>query len=288
MMLPLGNGLCLAAMRLTWHFKLGMAFHCKPDNMFIIFGTGDRFSQFTRSMLHLMALLIVRHALVHSSHQRPVLVLKNCTFDYAHCIRLDSAIIISDWLIGDNFLRSVYSVYDFGDFDSEGKMGNPYMKLLPIIDADEASVDFHKIRGGQPKTNITYKGLDGISVMPSFNISEDISESLEKIGRYLPAMLAVVALNALILIALVVVGVVICYRKRNPAVPARTTRGRLSPMPLSDRNTYIPGSGTGHGYQPVYSMAISENDSVFVAPSPAFHNYDGNTLRPGDRPKSVA
>jgi len=193
-----------------------------------------------------------------------------------------------DWLIGDNFLRSVYSVYDFGDFDSEGKMGNPYMKLLPVIDADEASIDFHKVRGGQPRSNITYKGLDGISVMPSFNISQDISDSLERIGRYLPAMLAVVALNALILIALVVTGIVICCRKRNPSAPARTTRGRMSPMPLNDRNTYIPGGGTTHGYQPVYSMAISENDSVFIPPSPAFHNSDGNTLRPGDRPKSVA
>jgi saccharopepsin len=189
-------------------------------------------------------------------------------------------------------------VYDFGDFDSEGKMGNPYMKLLPIIDANEASVDFHKLRGGTPKTNITYKGLDGISVMPSFNISDDISESLERIGRYLPAMLAVVALNALILIILAVAGLVICYRRRNPVAPARTIRGRMSPMPMNPRGNFsgLPGAQS-QGYQPVHSMAISDyqpvhsmaisEDTMFVPPSPAFHS-DGNTLRPGDRPKSVA
>jgi len=193
-----------------------------------------------------------------------------------------------DWLIGDNFLRSVYSVYDFGDFDSSGKMGDPYMKLLSIIDPNEASVDFHKIRGGQPKTNITYKGVDGVAAQPSFNISTDISESLERIGRYLPAMLAVVALNALILIVLVTVGIVVCYRRRRPTIPSRTPRGRMSPMPMNPRNGYTPGvlpPGQPHTYEPV-SMALTED--TFVPPSPAFHNYDGVTLRPGDRPKSVA
>lgn len=217
----------------------------------------------------------------------------------------------SDWLIGDNFLRSVYSIYDFGDFDSSGKMGNPYMKLLSLIDPDEASVDFHKARGGQPRTNITYQGVDGVSLSPSFNISQDISSSLERIGRYLPAMLAVVALNALILIVLVIVGGIIYLRRkraRSPAAPARTPLGRMSPMPMNRRSSYIPFNQTlsqvdaTHSYAPVsmamsgdipinsyepVSMAMGEN-TMFVPPSPAFHTSDGNTLRPSDRPKSVA
>ncbi|KAF5388318.1 hypothetical protein D9615_000408 [Tricholomella constricta] len=247
-----------------------------------------------------------------------------------------------DWLVGDNFLRSVYSIYDFGDFDANGKMGNPYMKLLSIIDPDEASENFHKARGGRAKTNITFEGLDGVSVMPSFNISQDISLSLERIGRYLPAMLAVVALNALILIILAIAGTIIYCRNRRPSVTARTPRGRMTPMPMDPRHSYIAGSGLpsanqSHVYEPV-SMAVTEDSFVpplpafrssataraahgrmspmsmnpgdpalpsnqphvyepvsmaltedtFVPPSPAFHNFDGNTLRPGDRPKSVA
>jgi len=209
-----------------------------------------------------------------------------------------------DWLVGDNFLRSVYSIYDFGDFDESGKMGNPYMKLMSIIDPDEASVDFHQTRGGQPKTNITYQGLNDAAALPSFNISQDISSSLERIGRYLPAMLAVVALNALILIILAIAGTVIYCRRRRPAARARAARGRMSPMPLNPRHSYIAGSGLPppqpHVYEPV-SMAMSEPvsmaltddpftspSSVFHAPSPAFHNLDGNTMRPGDRPKSIA
>jgi len=198
-----------------------------------------------------------------------------------------------DWLIGDNFLRSVYSVYDFGDFDASGQMGDPYMKFLSIINPDEASEDFHKIRGGTPKTNITYTGLDGTSVAPSFFISNDISDSLEKIGKYLPAMLAIVALNALVLIVLIIVGLVTYCRKRRTAAPfnsarARTPLGRLSPMPMNPRNTYIPGmevSPQSHTYQPV-SMALTED--TFVPPSPAFHHLEGSKMSPGDRPKSIA
>ncbi|GLB33805.1 putative acid protease [Lyophyllum shimeji] len=177
-----------------------------------------------------------------------------------------------DWLVGDNFLRSVYSIYDFGDFDEPG-IG----RLPPSA-------------GGQPKTNITYTGLNGAAAMPSFNISQDISDSLEKIGRYLPAMLAVVALNALILLVLAIAGTVIyCRRRRNPRARARATPGRMSPMPMNPRHSYVPGSGLPppeqshpHVYEPV-SMALTED--TFVPPSPAFHSFDG---KPGNRPKSVA
>ncbi|KAF8222162.1 acid protease [Tricholoma matsutake] len=192
-----------------------------------------------------------------------------------------------DWLIGDNFLRSLYSIYDFGDFDTSGKMGNPYMKLLSIINPDEASVDFHKARGGQPKINITYQGLTGVSIEPSFSISQDISASLERIGKYIPAMLGVVALNALVLLILVVAGVIVyCKRQRRRRVPARTPRGRMSPMPMNPRHSYLPGvlppPEQSHTYQPV-SMALTED--TFVPPSPAFHKFDE---QPTDRPKSIA
>jgi len=213
-----------------------------------------------------------------------------------------------DWLVGDNFLRSVYSVYDFGDFDASGQMGNPYMKLLSIIDADQASVDFHKERGGTPRTNITYTGLNGISVEPSFAISTDISNSLELIGKFIPAMLGIVALNALILIVCCIVWLVRVFRKRRQHPVARTPRARMSPMPPVDvrlerrgdsdethvsgmapmplnlRNGYIPGSPGSHTYAPV-SMALTED--TFVPPSPAFHGF-GKDIQPGDRPKSVA
>ncbi|CAE6414696.1 hypothetical protein ACGC1H_007072 [Rhizoctonia solani] len=51
-----------------------------------------------------------------------------------------------DFLLGDSFLRNVYAVYDFGDFDASGKMGKPYVKLLPLTDPEAASASFKKNR----------------------------------------------------------------------------------------------------------------------------------------------
>lgn len=171
-------------------------------------------------------------------------------------------------------------------------MGDPYMKLLSIVKPDDASVDFHELRGGTPQTNITFVGLDGAAVEPIFFISNDISESLERIGKLIPAMLGIVALNALIVIVCCVVWLVSFCRKRRiraiartPTVNARTPRSRMSPMPMDPRNSYIAGSPQPHVYEPV-SMALTED--TFVPPSPAFLGREGSKLNPGDRPKSIA
>lgn len=172
-------------------------------------------------------------------------------------------------------------------------MGDPYLKLLAILDPDQGSTDFHQVRGGTPRTNITYVGLQGSSIEPVFSISNDISDSLNTIGKLLPAVLGIVALNAVVLAVLLIVGLVVYCRKRGgstirPRTPmARTPLGRTSPMP--PRNSYIAGileeQSQPHVYEPV-SMAMTED--TFVPPSPAFHKFDGTRLQPGDRPKSIA
>lgn len=170
----------------------------------------------------------------------------------------------------------MYSLYDFGDYDGNGQMGDPYMKLLTIVEADEASIEFHNIRGGIPKSNITFTGLDGASIAPSFSISNDISHSLELIGRFIPAMLGIVALNAVVVIVCSVVWLVsFCRRRSQKSHVARTPRSRLSPIPMNPRNSYLAGAADPsairpHAYQPV-SMAFTED--TFVPPSPAFHRY---------------
>ncbi|KAF8655269.1 hypothetical protein AX16_003170 [Volvariella volvacea WC 439] len=192
-----------------------------------------------------------------------------------------------DWLIGDNFLRSVYSIYDFGDPDPSGNIGNPFMKFLSLIDPDEASADFAKLRGTQPRTNITYIGLDGTMIQPSFALSAQANQTLELVGKFFPALIGLIAFNALVLVLLVIAGVYyLCRRRRNRT--ARTPRGRTTPMPINPRNSYIAGvplHEQPHTYQPV-SMALTED--TFVPPSPAFHSMDKDTIRTGDRPKSVA
>ncbi|KAL4081864.1 aspartic peptidase domain-containing protein [Scleroderma yunnanense] len=190
-----------------------------------------------------------------------------------------------DWLIGDNVLRSIYTLYDFGDFSSSGEMGDPYVQMLGLIDPNQASAEFHSVRGGTPLTNITYNvSNDSTGGTTSVNLSTDVANTIDKLAAYLPAMLGVMALNALVLIVLTIVGFVLLCRRRSKTARSRKIPGRLSPMPMNDTsfNRYSGApEAAPHTYQPV-SMALTE-DTLFAPPSPAFKGE-----RFGERPKSVA
>lgn len=198
----------------------------------------------------------------------------------------------SDWLVGDAVLRSVYAIYDFGDYDSSGKMGDPYVKLLSLIDPNEASDDFHQVRGGTATGNVTYNASNNTSSSGSttLQVSDDLAHTLDKIGTYFPVMLAIMALNALVIILLLAAAVVyMCRRKKGPR--ARKNIGRMSPMPMGGlRNSTFDMHPINqpHSYEPV-SMALTED--TFVPPSPAFSKPGFSDKGIGssmDRPKSVA
>ncbi|EIN10744.1 acid protease [Punctularia strigosozonata HHB-11173 SS5] len=200
-----------------------------------------------------------------------------------------------DWLMGDSTLRSMYSVYDFGDFDSSGYMGNPYVKLLSVVDPDEASKDFAAARGTTARTGITYNASNSTanSASTTISISTDVADIIDKLGKYLPAMAAVMALNALVLLVLCIAVVVyLCRRRSSRGGVSRFSRkranpGRMSPMPMgppSHPDAFTPPDT--HNYEPV-SMAISE-DTMFSPPSPGYGKYDGDTLKGFARPKSSA
>ncbi|KDQ64498.1 hypothetical protein JAAARDRAFT_28127 [Jaapia argillacea MUCL 33604] len=190
-----------------------------------------------------------------------------------------------DWLMGDNILRSVYSIYDFGDFDSSGKMGNPYVKLLSIVDPNEASVEFHSVRGGTPRSNITYNASNSTTGSPTttVSLSQDVANTIDTIGKYFPAMLAVIGLNAVVLLILAIIAIVYMCQKRKRRGANKTRRstpGRLTPMPMhpmDDMN--LPPT---HSYQPV-SMALTED--TYVPSSPGYRkDFDRDSMM---APKSI-
>ncbi|KAJ7638809.1 aspartic peptidase domain-containing protein [Roridomyces roridus] len=225
-----------------------------------------------------------------------------------------------DWLIGDNVLRSMYSIYDFGDFDSSNKMGDPYVKLLSLVDPNEASKDFHASRGGSAANNITYNVANSTAAASgSVTVSSDISHSLDQIIAMVPAMLGIMALNAVVLLALGIFGILYMCRKRKTKSTVRKNRGRMSPMPMSLRNSYVAGpEPQAHVYEPV-SMAITEDmgmrpmsmnprdsfaagvpmadrapvsmaisEDMYQPPSPATRTFKSSGLRPIERPDSAA
>jgi len=184
-----------------------------------------------------------------------------------------------DVLIGDNVLRSVYSVYDFGDFDSNNVMGDPYVQLLPIITADGASAEFAKARGTTPRSGITFNALNNTvnaGDSTSVTLSTDVAKVLDTLGKYLPALAGVIALNAIVLLALFFLAIFfLCKRRREHGGKARprSTLGRstpraLTPMPMDDVADFRRPQPS-HTYEPV-SMALSEAETILVPPSPGF------------------
>ncbi|KAI0254756.1 acid protease [Lactifluus subvellereus] len=237
----------------------------------------------------------------------PLDVVPKSTTDPGNCVGSfvpqDTSAIAAgsfDMIIGDNFLRSVYAVYDFGDFETSGKMGNPYVKLLSLVDPNQASKDFASARGSVARNNITYNAANSTATASgktTVSLSDDITNTLNKISTYLPIMLAVLGLNTLVVLLLAIAAFTYIYRRRNgsSARNRRTTR-RLTPFPLETvstdsfvppREPLQPGS-MPHAYAPV-SMAPSED--TFVPPSPPFYQggSGGAKARPLDyRPNSVA
>jgi saccharopepsin len=202
-------------------------------------------------------------------------------------------------IIGDNFHRSVYSVYDFGDFDTSGKMGNPYVKLLSLVDPDQASADFASSRGSVARNNITYNAANSTATASgrtTVSLSDDITNTLNKITTYFPIMLAVLGLNALVILLLAIAAFIFIWRRRNgSSALKRGTARRLTPYPLEAVSTdsFVPpgpmqSGSQPHAYEPV-SMVLSED--TFVPPVPAFHHdgSGGSKARSFDpRPKSFA
>ena len=199
-------------------------------------------------------------------------------------------------ILGDSFLRCVYSVYDFGDFDASGNMGAPYVKLLPIVDPNQASKEFAAERGTVARTNITYSAAnvtEAASGSTTVSLSDDLANTLNKINTYFPIMLAILGLNAVVILLLAIAAFIYLFRRRN--APSARNRRNAQPLQLAtmSTDTFTPPSeslqrGTSHhSYQPV-SMALT--DDTFVPPSPAFH-HDGSGSKArsfDDRPKSVA
>lgn len=181
-----------------------------------------------------------------------------------------------DWLIGDNVLRSIYTLYDFGDFNSSGSMGDPYVQMLALVDPDQASAEFHSVRGGTPNTNITYNVSNSPSGSTTVSLSTQVATAIDTLSNFLPVILGLMALNTLILIALSIAGIVLLCKRRRRNARGRKTPGRLSPMPMGHLPGEIP---LPHTYQPV-SMALTE-DTLFAPPTPGFKTF-------ADRPNSVA
>ncbi|KAF9004735.1 aspartic peptidase domain-containing protein [Cyathus striatus] len=139
-----------------------------------------------------------------------------------------------DMLLGDNFLRNAYSVYDFGDYEADGKLGNPYIQLLSKTNMDEAKDQFlsliEKYNKEHPEddvddsTNSSVNGSEDnddnsttgriVSNVASASDNEDTNSTVKK---YAPVVLGLLAANLLVGLILIVLGVMSYIRKGKPS-----------------------------------------------------------------------
>ncbi|KZV97236.1 acid protease [Exidia glandulosa HHB12029] len=181
-----------------------------------------------------------------------------------------------DWLIGVNVLRSFYSLYDFGDPVGKSQGIRPFVQLLQLRTALQASQDFHIVRGGEvPAAPANAAPADGGSTATpsqsgngtstdsgsdstdsSFtNISASVKESIGKLVDYMPAMLGVLGVNVAILLALFAAAVLWVVRRR---------KSKKRPSPLT--------------------LAGAEGGSLYKAVST--HDQDGRTTPMRQRTRS--
>ncbi|KAG9128063.1 hypothetical protein FRC07_005650 [Ceratobasidium sp. 392] len=183
-----------------------------------------------------------------------------------------------DFVLGDSFLRNVYAIYDFGDFDTSGNMGKPYVKLLPLTDPTAASAGFKKNRaatlaqlpsegsiesfGGvstpNSVANSSLSGGSGANNLASAGSSDDdasINETLNKLVKYAPIALALLGVNVVLLIGVIAMGAcAMAKRNKTKATGAGSgARGVYAPVtkfPEDDERARTP---TGRYDVPQYS-----------------------------------
>ena len=149
-----------------------------------------------------------------------------------------------DFIFGDVVLRSIYVAFSFGDYDSNHKMGDPYVQLWSLVNGTDASNEFHGIRGGvSHDTFLSNNGVnDGnsnssTSGADSSNIG-DLQSKVDKIYKWAPVALGVVAFNILALFVVIIATIVGCRRNRRSAGPS----GSFAAIPLG---------ASSHDYRPV-------------------------------------
>lgn len=186
-------------------------------------------------------------------------------------------------------------MYDFGDFDSNGMMGNPYIKLLSLTDPDTASAEFAKARGSTARTGITYNASNSTSGTANVSVAGSTADKLAQLVNYIPAMLAILGLNALALLVVAGVGIMyLCKRRHRKSKKERNLLALSNRTPTPFPSQISSGDGSAHRYERVADNIPSgeqePEDMPFVPPAPAFHAFGHDSLRPlpaGSRPRSA-
>lgn len=177
-----------------------------------------------------------------------------------------------DFLLGDAVLRSLYTVYDFGDFDSNNNMGDPYVRLWSLVNGSDASAEFHQVRGGTANNtflsnndvNAASSSANSLNSTSTTDPSSDVGDLQTKVNniiKWAPYVLGLVGLNVLILLVVLIVTIVGCVRRRKNARVAGPPSGSYIQRPLG---------GQTHDYRPISLQSTLQNDPSQAYETPKY------------------
>ncbi|KAG9032960.1 hypothetical protein FRB95_000708 [Tulasnella sp. JGI-2019a] len=191
---------------------------------------------------------------------------------------------------GDVFLRSLYTILDFGDYTSGGTLGDPYIRLWSLIDQPTASAEFHKIRGGttQPYQSSSSASPNAASSQPnvpanadasttSVSADQELIQHMNTLVTYAPIALGVLGLNAVLLLVLCGFAVVfMCRRKKGKKPQAINSFARPT---LGRQHSYQQVKGDAEDAEtPLTKTKFSHLDSLRMSTAPSYHEM----MRPGE------
>jgi hypothetical protein len=159
-----------------------------------------------------------------------------------------------DMILGATALRSIYAVYDFGDFDANNQMGDPYVQLLSIVDLAQASAEFASVRNvtysNTPKTNPDLLQKTGDD--DSTDIDESFKSDIHKLAKMAPFVFALLGGIALILVVLLVTAIWVgcSFRKQKG--------GRAGAIPSKRVYQAVPGAEADEYRGSKYSLPYED------------------------------
>ncbi|KAF8524628.1 aspartic peptidase domain-containing protein [Hysterangium stoloniferum] len=203
-----------------------------------------------------------------------------------------------DILLGAAFLRSCYSVFDFGDFlpGDSLEMGKPYIQLWSLVeDGAEASADFHQVRGGT--ANNTFLSNAGVNTPSNSTASASGSSStssgtssaninsleakVDKIYKFAPALFALTAVNILVLLVVLILAASrFCTRRKRKT----RSRGNAMPVPTSDPAEPSPEPGSFIPLQRPNAPGLSDYRPVSMGETLRGSMYNDSLKSPGYGP----
>ncbi|KAG0703759.1 aspartic peptidase domain-containing protein [Suillus ampliporus] len=164
-------------------------------------------------------------------------------------------LVLYDIVLGMAFLRNAYLLIDFGSFVDEAPPGTnaPYIQLLPITNASQASMDFAQVRSGNGSTNVDE--LSSTSKSKSKSTSTTTTTTTTSTSKSkLPIWVIGVIFGSVALLFLLIAFIYCCYRRRRSQRASASTQAAWVP--------YAP-----QNYRPLYDPSPQGADDMRMAPN---------------------